>query len=129
MKYGLLIAVFIALQCSVAAAATYECKATKADTAVTLPKNYLEQYQHSLKLQEQTEVVRVGRCSFAQSMGRVTCDWYDVDRVEFDERAGLKKYYVFSAQFNLQIFLANLSFLEDNGRGGIYWGQCVVAEP
>ena len=66
------------------------------------------------------------RCSYAPSQGRVTCDRYPVDHVAYDENVDLKKFYVFSSQFDVQLF-SNLRFVENNGRGGISFGTCKLS--
>ena len=47
---------------------------------------------------------------------KVTCDRYQVDRIEYEQTVKIKKYCHFSSQFNFQI-LADLSSLEDNFLG------------
>jgi hypothetical protein len=69
--------------------------------------------------------VIVERCSFAPSQSRVTCDPYVVDHVAYDAVIKATKYYLFRGQFDVQVF-NNLSFLENNGRGGVAWGRCAV---
>jgi hypothetical protein len=71
--------------------------------------------QHVIVEDERTPAVQ--RCGFTPSVGRVTCDRYEVDRVEVDGNVDIKKFYLFRAQFDVQLF-SNLSFVENNGRGG-----------
>ena len=68
------------------------------------------------------------RCSFSPSANKVTCDRYQVDKIEFVERQKIKKYYVFRSQFDVQLF-ADLSFVENNERGGIAYGKCQAVAP
>lgn len=70
----------------------------------------------------------LGRCSFAQSANEVTCDYYEVDRIMHDDNVKIKKYYVLRSHFDVQIF-SDLSFIENNGRGDIAFGKCVVTSP
>ncbi|MCF6264759.1 MAG: hypothetical protein L3J24_14395 [Xanthomonadales bacterium] len=85
----------------------------------------ISETQFSVLINEGQEDVYLSRCSFSQIDGKVTCDDYEVDKVELDEISKIKKYYVFGAQFGVQLF-SNLTFVENNGRGDIAYGQCVV---
>jgi hypothetical protein len=83
----------------------------------------------SAQIEEYGDKAFVSRCSYSTSQGKVTCDRYEVDRIEYDENINIKKYYIFSSQYNIQIFYENLLFIEDNGRGGISYGNCIVISP
>lgn len=114
---------------SVAIAETYECPArTKVDSDRTYSADQIKKGQFSTRVEELPEGTFLSRCSFALSDGKVTCDRYKVDRVEHDRRVSIKKYYVFRAQFDFQIF-SNLTSLENNGRGSIQFGQCRLVSP
>ncbi|WP_281970147.1 MULTISPECIES: hypothetical protein [unclassified Polynucleobacter] len=54
---------------------------------------------------------------------KVTCDRYSVDRVEVDKFVGIKKFYFFKGQFDVQLF-PDMNFVENNGRGGVSYGKC-----
>ena len=71
---------------------------------------------------------KIERCSFSPSQNRNTCDTYDVDRVELDSNVNIKKYYVFRSQFDVQIF-KEMSYIENNGRGGFQIGKCKLVSP
>ncbi len=43
-------------------------------------------------------------------------------------RSRIKKFYVFRSQFDVQVY-PDLSFIENNGRGGIAFGTCSVVAP
>ena len=77
---------------------------------------------------ERGDTVFVSRCSYAASVQKVTCDRYKMDKVVFDKNVQIKKYYLFQSQFDVQIF-RDLSFVENNGRGGIAFGKCRVVAP
>ena len=62
-------------------------------------------------------------CSFSPSVHEVTCDRYEVDKIVFDEKVNIRKYYAFRSQFDVQVF-SDLHFVENNGRGGIAFGKC-----
>jgi hypothetical protein len=88
----------------------------------------LARFKFTVRLVGAAQPVRVERCSFAQSAGRVTCDGYTVDRIERDAAVGHRKYYVFRSQYDLQVF-ADMKFIENNGRGDVAVGACVSARP
>jgi hypothetical protein len=48
-----------------------------------------------------------------------------MDKVVFDEFVNIKKYYLFKSQYDFQLY-EDLSFVENNGRGGISYGICSV---
>lgn len=87
-----------------------------------VPKDHLDTYQPSVVIHDRQET-SLERCSFVPSRGQVTCDTYVVDHVEYDENVDLKKFYVFKSQFDVQLF-PDLTFVENNGRGGISFGSC-----
>jgi hypothetical protein len=112
-----------------AAAAEYECKVTrKVDSERAYTTQQLERGQFSIKLTETADAATVSRCSFSSSEREITCDQYKVDRVEFDDKVMIKKYYVFGSQFDFQLF-PNLLFVENNGRGGVAYGRCSIVSP
>lgn len=84
--------------------------------------------RYSNKIEESSEGAFVSRCSFAHSAGKVTCDRYKIDRVVLDENVKIKKYYLFHSQFDIQLF-PDLSYVENNGRGGVSYGKCVLISP
>jgi len=59
---------------------------------------------------------------------KITCDRYQMDTVVLDEQVKIKKYYLFQSQFDVQLF-ANLSFIENNGRGSVAYGKCRFIAP
>jgi hypothetical protein len=68
----------------------------------------------------------VSRCSFSSSAGRVTCDLYEIDKIErtLVGATYVEKFYYFRGQFDLQVF-GNKRFIENNGRGSIAVGSCI----
>lgn len=133
-----LISVIVLVICSpgLVMAVEYDCRVEKKfDSENTYTADHIKKSQFSVKVEEggcSTEEggcsTFVSRCSFIASANKVTCDRYQVDKVVFDENSKIKKYYTFRNQFDVQIFL-NLSFLENNGRGGIAYGKCRVVAP
>jgi len=120
------VALSVALASSVARAAVLECSVTrKLDTENTYSREYLEKAKFTVLVEESASVAKLSRCSFVQSKRSVTCDSYDVDRVEYDANIGAKKFYVFRSQLDVQVF-RDLTFVENNGRGGIAFGTCHV---
>ena len=80
-------------------------------------------------MKEQVGGALLYRCGHSEiAGGKITCDEHEADHVEFDPNVKIKKFYYFLGQFNVQIF-SNLSFVEDNGRGDIAFGQCLVVSP
>jgi len=112
-----------------AAAAEYDCKVgKKVESEATYTAHQIEQGQFSVKVEESGGGAFVSRCSFSPSANKVTCDRYQADKIVFDENEKIKKYYIFRSQFDVQLF-SDLSFVENNGRGGIAYGKCRVAAP
>jgi hypothetical protein len=109
--------------------AEYSCQVdAKYDFQRIYTKDEIKKWQFGAKIEDLGNEAFISRCSFSSIEGKVTCDRYKVDRVEHDKKVGIKKYYVFRSQYNIQLF-RDLSFLEDNGRGGISYGRCVVVSP
>lgn len=87
----------------------------------------LKKNQAHLIVEDEKEAF-VERCSFVASANRVTCDRYKVDPVVADKNVDFKKFYLFRSQFDVQIF-RDLSFIENNGRGGLAYGVCKLIRP
>ena len=112
-----------------AAAAEYDCKVEKKfDSENTYTANKIEKGRFSVKIEDSSGGAFVSRCSLSLSANKITCDRYQVDKVVFDEKVKIKKYYVFQSQFDVQLF-SDLLFVENNGRGGIAYGKCRVVAP
>jgi histidinol-phosphate/aromatic aminotransferase/cobyric acid decarboxylase-like protein len=112
-----------------ARAAEYTCAVTrKLDREREYPQQQIEQYQYSVRIEDGNTEFFVSRCSYTPSASNVTCDRYKIDHVVFDLNVKVKKYYVFNSQFDLQLF-PDLTFVENNGRGGIAYGKCKVISP
>lgn len=88
----------------------------------------LAKSQFSVLIEDFQDQQYILRCSYAQSAGKVTCDRYKADRVEFDPHPKIKKYYYFRGQFDVQVF-SDLSFIENNGRGSVAFGRCTLTAP
>lgn len=107
----------------------YLCTAyKKSDAKMIYSQSLLEKYKFSTKLIENDDKTVVSRCSFSTIDNKVTCDDYNVDRIQFDKRSKVKKYYVFESQFDFQIF-NNMKSIENNGRGSIQYGTCIIVSP
>ncbi len=110
-------------------AVEYACEVTrKFDREREYTAEQIAKLQYSNRVEESYESAFVSRCSFAPSAGKVTCDRYKIDRVSFDENMKIKKYYLFRSQFDFQVF-DDLSFVENNGRGGVSYGKCTLVSP
>jgi len=88
----------------------------------------MERGRYSVRIEEREGAAFVSRCSFSPSAERVTCDRLKVDKVSVADITGIKKYYHLGSQSDVQVF-PDLSFLENNGRGGIAFGRCRVGTP
>ena len=109
---------------SVSFADNYKCTVTrKVDFKYEYTREQLVQNQFEVLVHKRLGDVVLSRCSWSQSVKAHTCDTYDIDRIEVDEHIGARKYYVFSSQFDVQIF-QDLKFVENNGRGGVAYGFC-----
>lgn len=112
-----------------ALAEEYSCEVTrKLDREREYTAEQIAKFQYSNRVEESNDGSFVSRCSFAQRAGKVTCDRYKIDRVAFDENVRIKKFYVFLSQFDFQLF-PDLSFVENNGRGGVSYGKCTLVSP
>lgn len=74
----------------------------------------------------------LSRCSFSMIEGKRTCDVYAIEKyVRTKLLAGLgfiDKFYYFHGQYDVQLFIGTgveISYIENNGRGTIYRGDCV----
>ena len=102
---------------------TYDCKVTrKFDFQSEVTPSIIQKYQYTVRIKD-TSKPELERCSFTPSQNRVTCDRYTVDRVETDKFVGIKKFYYFTGQFDVQLY-PDMRFVENNGRGGISYGVC-----
>ena len=102
---------------------TYDCKVTrKIGPENIVSESELKKWKFSIKIHDIPKP-ELERCSFDTSKDRVTCDKYTVDRVETDKFVGIKKFYYFTGQFDVQLY-PDMRFVENNGRGGISYGIC-----
>ena len=102
---------------------SYDCKVTRKiglDNIVS--GGELKKWKFSVKIHDNSKP-ELERCSFIPSQNKVTCDRYTVDRVEVDKFVGIKKFYYFTGQFDVQLY-PDMRFVENNGRGGISYGKC-----
>lgn len=102
---------------------SYDCVVSrKTDFDNEIPLSIIQKYKYSVKIKD-TSKPELERCSFTPSKKKVTCDRYSVDRVEVDKFVGIKKFYYFTGQFDVQLY-PDMKFVENNGRGGISYGKC-----
>ncbi len=112
-----------------ASAAEYECKVTKKiDSEREYSAEQIKQFQLANRVEEAGGQAWVSRCSLAPSAGKVTCDRLKMDHVVVDPNVKIKKFYLFSSQFDLQLY-PGLTYIENNGRGGISYGKCTLVVP
>ncbi len=111
------------LQSSLSYAISYDCKVTrKVGVNDTVSESDLEKWKYSVKIHD-TNKPELERCSFVSSKNTVTCDKYSVDKVEIDKYVGIKKFYYFTGQFDVQLY-PDMRFVENNVRGVISYGKC-----
>ena len=114
---------------AVAGAAEYRCTVTRKvtregeSTAAELAK-----WKPHTRIEETKAGAFVSRCGWSEIQKKITCERYEVDRVDVDPHVKIKKMYVFASQFSVQIF-PNLNYIEDMGRGIISFGTCEVIAP
>lgn len=114
---------------ALAHAVEYRCKVEKKfDFENVYSQAQIEKGQFSVLIEEKGVSAFLSRCSFTPSAQKITCDRYEVDKTMFDENVKIKKYYVLQSHFDVQVF-SDLSFVENNGRGGIAFGKCSVVAP
>ena len=117
------ILVLLSLFPSIVYSSTYDCKVTrKFDFQGEMTSSIIQKYQYSVKIKDIPKS-EIERCSFTPSQNKVTCDRYTVDKVEVDKFVGIKKFYYFIGQFDVQLY-PDMRFIENNGRGGISYGTC-----
>lgn len=116
-------AAFIAFSASASSSELY-CEVTKKlSRTKTYDATHLQKYKPGLFIRDAGTTVLLSRCSVEFS-GDYTCDQYEADFVEHDNGTNITKYYYLRGQFDVQVFADN-SFVENNGRGTIAFGQCV----
>jgi hypothetical protein len=112
-----------------ASSAEFSCKvAEKYDFGKIYSKAEIVDGKFSSKIEDHGDNAFVSRCSHSNIKGKVTCDRYEVDRIEYDKNVNIRKYYIFRSQYNIQMF-KDFTFVEDNGRGGISYGKCQIISP
>jgi len=119
MKIFLLLLLFPTLVYST----IYECKVSrKVGPENIVSESELKKWKFSIKIYDTTKP-ELERCSYSTGVNKVTCDKHLVDKVETDNYVNIKKFYNFRSQFDVQLF-PDMTFIENNGRGGISYGKC-----
>jgi hypothetical protein len=85
----------------------------------------LARWQFSVRIVQLPSSVVLQRCSWSSAQERITCDSYEADRVEVAPGSGIRKFYSFAHQFDVQVWPTG-EFVENNGRGSIAFGTCVA---
>lgn len=88
--------------------------------------DFVKKHKPITKVIESNGSYKVQRCSIPYMQENHTCDIYNVDRIERDVNVKIQKFYVFNAQYDIQIF-TDLSFIDNNGRGGFLIGKCSLS--
>jgi hypothetical protein len=108
---------------SIVFSSSYDCVVTRKIGLENIVSDIeLKKWKFSVKIHD-TPKPELERCSFTPSEKKITCDRFSVDRVEVDKFVGIKKFYYFSGQFDVQLY-PDMKFVENNGRGGISYGMC-----
>ena len=124
MKWAVMLAAACIASSASAFGAELYCEVTKKlSQDYTYDAAHLKKYKPGVFIRDAGTTVLLSRCSVEISSGNYTCDHYEADFVEHDNRANIKKYYYLRGQFDVQV-LADNSFVENNGRGTIAFGQC-----
>lgn len=120
---GLTISCLITSQ---ALSSDYFCPvSSKTDGRKEYSATELAEGQYSVRMSERDGEIIIFRCSYSPSRKVVDCDDYQADHVEVDQHTGIRKYYYFRGQFDVQVF-PNGGFIENNGRGSIATGTCRI---
>ena len=125
-----IVAIFVlAIMPTITQAVEYSCLITKKlSSEHVYTDQEISRGQFSVLIEENNDSSYLSRCSYVQSADKVTCDRYEVDKVSLDKNVNIKKYYVFRSHFDVQLF-SDLTVIENNGRGGIAFGKCLVTTP
>ena len=125
MKWTVMAAVICIASSASAFGAELYCEVTKKlSQDYTYDSAYFRKYKPGVFIRDAGTTVLLSRCSVEISSGDYTCDHYEADFVEHDNRVNITKYYYLRGQFDVQVFADN-SFVENNGRGTIAFGRCV----
>ena len=124
MRFFVLAILGLIVQSSAQAAVTLELQCLvdrKIDRTTEYSRARIDEMQWSVVIRHHDdEWATVSRCD-----AKAPCDRYIVDNYEFTKGVNISKYYYFSGQFDVQVF-GDLSFIENNGRGTIAFGQCEI---
>lgn len=132
MKFSIIFLILMSALLSIPAEASiYTCRIEKKiDRDYEYSSDQIKNGDFSINVEERENETFAYRCSYVLSKGEATCDKYLIDRTEItktlDNRI-FKKFYYFRGQFDIQIF-PDLTFLENNGRGGVAYGICQIRE-
>ena len=122
----IILALLISLFSTSLLAKSYSCMVSqKLDSENVYTQEMIDKYKFEVKINDNGSTAILSRCDFESSANAVTCDEYNVDKIERDSIAGISKYYYFRGQFDVQLF-SNLTFVENNGRGSIAFGKCIL---
>ena len=80
---------------------------------------FIKNHKPSIKIFDED---LIERCHISNLQKERICETFSIDRVEKEN--DIKKFYVFNFQYDIQIF-PDLSFMANNGRGGIEIGECM----
>jgi len=137
MKKALLVLGFL-LMAGNAQAVEYHCIATMAaDSSGEWEKDRINKWKPGVIIKNYGKVSQkpntISRCSYSQIEGKRTCDTYIIDHYETTAIPAalmfIDKFYYYRGQVDVQIFITTgvkvSDYIENNGRGTIYRGNCV----
>lgn len=121
-----------------AQAVEYHCIATMAaDSSGEWAKDRINKWKPSTIIKHYGRASQkpstISRCSYSQIEGKRTCDTYEIDHYETTGVSValmfIDKFYYYRGQMDVQIFITTgekvSGYIENNGRGTIYRGNCV----
>lgn len=87
----------------------------------------LRKYSPSVKIQMTGKKYYVSRCSYETVANTITCEKHKMDKAVLDKYSSIIKFYHFESQFDVQLF-SDKSFIENNGRTSVSYGNCIVTK-
>jgi hypothetical protein len=114
----------VALAGAVVHAATWECRVTAVWSPLVLPeRDYLARTAPTVRLEDDGTHAVVTRCAHHPGETGRRCERIGIDWVEQRAENASRKYYRFATHYDLQLFL-DRTFVENDGLGTVYHGQC-----
>jgi|OM-RGC.v1.028951056 hypothetical protein len=88
----IILALLISLFSTSLLAKSYSCMVSqKLDSENVYTQEMIDKYKFEVKINDNGSTAILSRCSFESSANAVTCDEYNVDKIERDSIAGISK--------------------------------------